>query len=239
MLKRTKDAIYESTVLTRLGGVVGGYSSRRWGDMRQPPERKKFLDKLSGQPHNLIMAEQVHRGKVKVVDDRDLSRVVTGVDGLVGSQSRLMLAVHVADCLPLLAIDKQARVIGVAHAGWRGTLVNIAGNLITTMKKIGGNPNRISVSIGPHIGSCCYDVARSRAEKFARTLGGAVVLPRHGRWYLDLALANYGQLVRSGIKPSNIDLGAICTSCRNDEFYSYRRDTKETFGEILGVIAAS
>lgn len=239
MLKQTRNGIWQSELLLS-AGVVHGYSDRHLGDMRGENHREQFLSGLHLSPANLVSSEQVHGTNVGQVTTHDRGKEMKKTDGLVHKKtnSPMSLAVRVADCVPILAIDPYAFVIGVAHAGWKGTLGDIAGNLIDSMKQLGADTKRMLVSIGPHIGMCCYNVAPDRAGQFARLFASdpRIVSGVGGRPHLDLGYANMQQLQNVGIRKNHIDAAITCTSCQVDTFYSYRKDTTETFGEMLGVI---
>ena len=195
------------------------FTTRNEGDMR----KKKMTD--------AIVAEQVHGNTIAVVSLRDVGKVISNVDGLVSCDA-VRLVVHVADCVPILAHDIHAHVLGAAHAGWKGTFGNIAKNLITSMKALGAEPKNIRVVLGPHIGVCCYDVPRKRAKKFSPN----VVRFESGAWYIDLGRANYVQCIEAGVLPTHISVSDDCTSCQVKRYFSFRKDTKITFGEQMGVI---
>jgi YfiH family protein len=211
------------------------FTTRHDGDMR----KKNMTD--------AIVAEQVHGNTIAVVSLQDVGKVIPNVDGLV-SRDRVRLVVHVADCVPILAHDIHAHILGAAHAGWRGTLGNIAKNLIASMKALGAEPVNIRVTLGPHIGVCCYDVPRNRAKKFSPN----VVRFESGAWYIDLGRANYLQCIEAGVVPPHISVSDQCTACNVDTYFSFRKDlprrpaspnrgeqagTKKTFGEQMGVIS--
>jgi len=179
-----------------------------------------------------IFAQQIHGNTVARVSKDDVGTIIRGADGLVYKKEMrapIFLAVRVADCIPIIAYDSAAQIIGAAHAGWRGTFDTIAQELIIQMCKLGGKIRRIHVSMGPHIGACCYGVDKERAAAFQKKFG------TKGH-YLDLGAINRDILVRMGVISSHILVSDICTSCHNDQYFSYRKDTKETFGEQVGMI---
>lgn len=239
MLKQTRNGIWQSELLLS-AGVVHGYSDRHLGDMREENHREQFLSSLHLSPANLVLGEQVHGTNVGQVTTHDRGKEIRKTDGLVHKKTNgsMSLAVRVADCVPILAVDPYASIIGVAHAGWKGTLGGIAGNLIDRMKQLGVDTKRMLVSIGPHIGMCCYNVASDRAGQFARMFASdpRIMSPTERGLHLDLGYANVRQLRDAGIPADHIDATITCTACQVDTFYSYRKDTRETFGEMLGVI---
>ncbi len=240
MLKQTLDGIYQSNLLLSQVGIVHGYSSRHLGDMRKPEIRERFLSLLPLDPECVVFAEQIHGNTIQIISLADRKKEVPQADGLVHKRNSnvVSLAVRIADCVPLLAVDPRASIIGVAHAGWKGTLGGIATHLIGTMKSVGAKVEQIFVSIGPHIGMCCYSVPEDRAAQFTRVFGGdpRVISRLEGLSHLDIGYVNMRQLLEVGIPVDHIDAAIDCTSCQVDTFYSFRKDTQETFGEILGVI---
>ncbi len=106
------------------------------------------------------------------------------------------------------------------------------------MVAAGCTPGDIRLSIGPHIGMCCYTVPDDRAEVFQKIFGNNEKITARERdgWHLDIGYVNYLQLVNAGIKKEHIDAPVTCTSCQVSEFNSFRKDTKKTFGVQLGII---
>lgn len=213
------------------------FTSRYDGDVR----KKKLSD--------TVFAQQVHGNSIAVASTDDIGHTIPAVDGIVYKRvdtHPVHLAVRVADCVPILAYDSSVGVIGAAHAGWRGTIGNIACNLISVMKQLGAQPKYIHVSMGPHIGLCCYNIKEERALEFQKRFGTnkKLIVQKNGRWYMDIAAINRVQLVDSGIQLGNIEISPICTSCHTETYFSYRKDlprrqagTKETFGEQMGIIS--
>lgn len=211
----------QSQILQNITGLSHEYSLRSDGDMRDEENRKLFV-------HQCILPEQVHGNIVITIVDSSQSKV-SGADGLVTHQTGITLGVLVADCVPLLLVDPKKRIVAAIHAGWKGTLGNIAAVAVVAM---GSSPQDIFVSIGPHIGPCCYTVPRARADCF----NDQCTYYDGADWHLDLGRANRLQLMGAGILSEHIDTPIVCTSCQSDIFYSYRKDSKSTFGEMLGYI---
>lgn len=195
------------------------FTTRRNGDMR----RKHFSD--------TVLGEQVHGEKIAVVRAHDAGKTISRVDGLVTTDS-VRLAVRTADCVPILAYDEERGVIGAAHAGTRGTMLRIAQNLIATMIKLGAQEQHIHVILGPHVGPCCYNVPEDRAKKFSTNVTRRIGV----RWFIDIGKENREQCIHVGIQPKHITLSPECTACNTNKYFSYRKDTKESYGEQMGVI---
>lgn len=236
-----KDAagIYRISLFSNLP-VIAGYSQRGFGDLRLGENRQKFVTAIGRESGNLIMARQIHGVQVPAVTRRDGGRTLDEADGLVYADDKapVILGVTFADCVPILAVDPVARIIGVAHAGWRGTLSGIAGELIHAMSKLGAAASNIYASIGPHIGMCCYSVTPDRVGAFQEKFGrDQKIAARFGTiWHLDIGYVNLLQLFAAGIQKDHIDAPITCTSCQVAEFNSFRKDSKATFGVQLGII---
>jgi polyphenol oxidase len=231
-----KDNYYQSRLLASYPGIIHGYSTRPLGDMRLPHNVSSFLSIFALDASRVAMGKQVHGKLVSMVDQ---ASVVANTDGVMTKTPGLALGVLVGDCVPLLFADPVSRSVAAVHAGWRGTLANISSETIHMMKQQGSSPKDIVVSIGPHIGACCYSIDSHRMNMFQDAYGND---PRMGSfwdnsWHLDLGYINALQLMAVGVSKDHIDAPIMCTSCQIDRFYSYRKDTKETFGEMIGVIA--
>jgi YfiH family protein len=137
------------------------------------------------------------------------------------------LAVLIADCVPMVFFDPLKRVVGVAHAGWRGTLQLIASKTIRTMEKAyGSSPQDVMVGMGPSIGPCCYrvgpEVIVGVEDVFPDQKGHLLHQSEDGGRYLDLWEANLRQLVTAGVERENIEMARQCTCHNPDLFFSYR-----------------
>ncbi len=226
-------------------GMIAGYSTNDWGDMRKPQDRERFLQEFGVGPDSLVWQEQVHGVRVHAVVDANRGQTVRGVDALVAGKPSsglpLVLSVHTADCVPVLLFDPVNQVIGAAHSGWRGTLGHITSASIASMAALGANIADIRVIIGPHIGSCCYAVAKDRIDAFAAEFPDSpdVCVMRDSRWYLDLGSAIRHDCLKAGIRGEHIEgAEALCTG-HTDRFYSFRRTGPPLIGELIGIIGFS
>ncbi|MBI5619580.1 peptidoglycan editing factor PgeF [Candidatus Gottesmanbacteria bacterium] len=243
MLKKTPEGFYQSTLLTGVSGLLHGYTTRAFGGMKNHPEnRRKFFTMLGISTPHMYYAGQVHGNRVVSFRGDRIVEKADNADGLiVDCGSRAILGVFVADCVPILFVDPMKRLVGTVHAGWRGTLGGISTHAVSAMEKLGSDPSRLLVSVGPYIHVCCYDVPKERADKFKDRFDSEshVAVGKNGKWFLDLGQANRLQLIAAGVAPQHIEKSEMCTSCNIDEFFSYRKDSKETFGEIMGIIGFS
>jgi len=243
MLTQTATHFYQSSLLRGVPGITHGFSLRHHGDMRIEKNRIQFLQLLSLSHPHLIMGEQVHGTNVGLVAVSSISPIL-GVDGLMvrrdeGKTGGLGVGVIVADCVPILISAADGTCVAAIHAGWKGTMGNIVGAAVKTMMSNGIEPRDIVAAIGPHIGMCCYDIPEDRAHQFQSLFKNddRAVNKNNGKWYADIGYMNLQQLCRAGVPKENIDFAIMCTSCQTDILYSYRKDSKQTFGEILSVIS--
>lgn len=238
-----------------------GFTTRHEGVSRAPYNSLNLGLNTFDSPHNvqgnrslltrafdikvekLVMVNQCHGTDILVIDEpnQDFAHFQKlQCDGIITNQPGIMIAVGVADCLPLLLLDPQKKVAAALHAGWKGTAGNIAAKGIESLVKIfGSNKTDILASLGPCIKSCCYEVDEPVRKAF--TDGGLdwnnlAVEIGVGKWRLDLAAANRDQLTAAGIPEENIESAPQCVCCQHDWFFSYRRDAGET-GRQAGFIA--
>lgn len=193
--------------------------------------RKTFLNKIGLDYDNLVCAEQVHKAEVAVVTKKDRGKIVAGVDALVTGDINLSIAVFTADCLSVFLYDEYRNTIAVVHAGWRGSRLSIVKETVDIMiEEFGAQPKHMYACFGPAIRGCCYEVG----EEF-RGYFSAGLIERESKLFLDLIAINKQYLLDAGIQPKRIMDSNICTSCRNKDFFSYRKEGK-TCGRTMSVI---
>ena len=193
---------------------------------------ENLLKRLGIAPGRLARLQQVHGGKVVKIDAKTaLSDEISGADGAVTDVKEIALSVRTADCLPILLYDPENNAIGIAHAGWKSTKEKIAKNIIEAMKRnYKSAPSRILTGLGPALRQCCYEVN----SEFLMHFPDSVVKMAH-KHYFDLVGENAEQLIAAGISAKNIFDCGICTACRNNEFFSFRKE-KDKAGRMLSVI---
>jgi purine-nucleoside/S-methyl-5'-thioadenosine phosphorylase / adenosine deaminase len=180
------------------------------------------------------------------VDQRELiwtTKPRRKADAIITNQRGMALAMSFADCMPLMFYDPIERVIGMAHAGWRGTARGIAAATIDAMgEQFGSLPHNIYAGSGPSIGPCCYEVTEEvrrlfigqqefdliptdlRYRNLVRESAVFVVkrLPDCNSLRLDLWETIRNQLLMAGVLPEHIELSEICTNCEKERFFSHR-----------------
>jgi polyphenol oxidase len=229
-------------VSTRLGGVSEGpWASLNLGlrvddDARRVLENRRLLFAAHGLAlDRSVWCKQVHRDAVTVVDDRDAGRGVLSEDGIVDQSDALVtsvpgltLCVTLADCVPVVIYDPVHHVVGLAHAGWGGTVRRIASRTLETMRtRWGSEPARMIAAVGPSVAQADYEVGGDVIEQATTAFGGDVghVLRKdagEATAHFDLWEANALDLEQAGVPRSSIEISGISTAAALDEFYSHR-----------------
>lgn len=202
--------------------------------------RRRFCDALGIEVGSLVIAQQIHGDKIALIKETQAGRgayrhedAIPGADGMITSSRSIALAILTADCVPVLIVDPAREAIGIAHAGWRGTLQKIVAKTILRMNDAFGTESAdCLVSLGPSIGSCCYTVGEDVASQFLQTFGPTTCVAEDK---LHLQRAIEIQLVQVGVEKSNISSAELCTACNLALFYSYRVEGGRT-GRIMSVI---
>ena len=181
--------------------------------------REVFFDQFN---KKTIAAKLVHGNRVTIVDNNSAA-AVEGSDALVTDDSNLVLSITVADCLPLYFYDPTKKVIGLAHAGWRGVENRISLEVVKTFEQnYHSVKSDIQVFIGPHIGACHFEVRDDVAKKFLSW--PEFITERAGKIFIDLAGIVRQQLLDFGVPIENINISSECTYCLSDKYFSFRRD---------------
>lgn len=239
-----------NVVSTRSGGVSQGYLrslnlSFRVGDDEEAviTNRSRFYDVLDVESAMVAQAQLVHGTHIEIVTNQTPCGThlkLPETDGLVTNIPNKALFIPVADCAAVAFFDPKQRVIGLAHAGWRGAVKGVTDQMVKTMQDtFGSNPSDILVGISPSIGPCCYEVKEDLVEIFVN------VFPHHahrfflrqsdGAIHLDMWAFLRWRLVESGVQEGNIECSNLCTACHTDWFYSHRTEHGKT-GRFAGLL---
>lgn len=197
----------------------------------------KFLKHNNLSFENSFFMKQVHGNTISVIDDTS-KNYIENVDGLVTKEKGKTLIVFTADCVPVVMYDQKEGIIGAAHAGYKGILLGVVEGLIEKMKERGSQTENISVCIGPSIRGCCYDVQKERVEQFEKKypMFKNIISQKNKKHFLSLDNVVLQILLKNRIKQKNITVDPDCTSCLEDKYFSYRKNTKETYGEFITTI---
>ncbi|ABG32986.1 peptidoglycan editing factor PgeF [Roseobacter denitrificans] len=199
--------------------------------------RKRVSDAMEVAPECLIGVHQVHSAEAATVNQP--RQDTTRADALVTATPGIAISVLTADCQPVLFADKDAGVIGAAHAGWRGALDGILEATVDAMIEQGAQRDKIIAVIGPSISQAAYEVGpeffdtfMSQDEQYARFFAGGA----EGRMQFDLPGFGLHRLREAGI--GHAEWTRHCTYADPDRFYSYRRSTHAKEADYGRLIAA-
>ena len=233
---------------TRAGGVSdgvyaslnGGVGSRDAAE-RVAENRTRMAAALAVMPERLLTAYQVHSPEVVTVERPWSHDARPRADAMVTRTPMLALGITTADCGPVLFADTEARVIGAAHAGWRGALAGVLEATVAAMERLGAKRGRIAAALGPTIRQPSYEVGQDLVDRFlAADPANArffVAAERPGHAQFDLPAFIVSQLERAGVGVAE-DIGC-CTYADPERFYSYRRTThrrEEDYGRHINAI---
>ncbi len=233
----------QDSVLAVTSTKAEGDLSFKWGTngTKVIQNRKHFFNELKVSLDNLVACDQPHGNNILTVDKESLGRGayakdwLLGFDGFVTKENEVILGIETADCVPIFMFDPISRVVGLAHAGWRGVISNISQNLVTAAMKLGCSKENILILIGPHIKSCCFEVQSDLIEIFSAQYSNALKI-KQGNTFIDLSAVVMEQLSNLGIPEKNVIVSTDCTCCQPNKYYSFRRDKKDCEGSMLSII---
>lgn len=195
--------------------------------------RKRFFQKQDIDPERVVGAEIVHGAKVVIVSDTTQT-MISGADTLITKVENIFLSVTVADCMPVFFYDPVAKIIGIAHVGWKGMLLDITEKTVEALKKCGSKRENIYVEIGPCIQKDHFEIQKKDEHLFS--MYRECVLYRENKVFVDLPRIVRIQLKRKGLTPNHITQSSLCTFCEADTFFSFRRDKPEKIEAMVAVI---
>jgi YfiH family protein len=234
-------------VFTRRGGVSPGpWSSLNVGGLvGDDPQRVHYNRVLSFQaldrdPRSIYDVWQVHGNKVVCTDShRPPEEAHLKADAILTDRPQVTLFMRFADCVPILLYDPVSKVVGLAHAGWKGTIKGVVLETIKTMREVyGSKSENLLAAIGPSIGPHHYEVGSEVAVEVHRAFASDaedLLLEDHGSVHFDLWAANRLHLEQSGVR--NIETANICTACHLEDWYSHRGESGKTgrFGALIAL----
>jgi len=244
----------EHAIFTRRGGL----SQDPWtslnvgGTVGDDPDhviqnRQKAFGAVRRQPETIYDVWQVHSREVVCTDEpRPAGKQHLKADAILTDQPSVSLFMRFADCVPILLADPKQGVVGLVHAGWKGTTLRVAEAAVKKMHdQYGSKPADIMAGIGPSIGAHHYPVGQdvienvvqcfgSQAHRYLFNLDGGTWKDGNFQAKFDLWAANKAILEESGV--SAIEVSGLCTACHTDDWYSHRAEHGKTgrFGAIIG-----
>lgn len=234
-------------IVTRRGGVsrapyeslnVGGTVGDDAESVRQ--NRIKTFTALDRRVESIFDVWQVHGTKVAIGDaPRRPDAPHEQADAILTDQPSVTLFMRFADCVPILLYDPVRQVIGLAHAGWKGTVLGTVREAIQAMHShYGTDPAGLLAAIGPSIGPDHYEVGPDVISEVKRVFGddsaGLLSSNHHGQ-HLDLWAANRLWLEVEGVR--QIEVAGVCTACHTEDWFSHRAEHGRTgrFGAVLAL----
>ena len=240
---------------TRLGGVsdmpanalsLAGFNDDRAENILE--NRRRFLKLFPGN-WSLAGCWQVHGADVRVVPTAEDAKPAENqlgdtvyCDVIVSNAIHVLAGVKTADCVPILIGDPVTRAFAAVHAGWRGTLASaVLAGIQRLNDEYGARPEDLCVAIGASAGPCCYEVGAEVIDAFIKRFQDGEKLftkTRSGHAKVDLLKANQDQLMAVGVRKERIHVAPICTMCRTDLFFSYRKEKSVNgkVGRLMAVI---
>lgn len=241
------------TLQTRHGLVTrhGGVSPDPWGSLnvggtvgddlaRVHQNRILSFEALGCEPRSIFDVWQVHSADVVCARaPRPVDESLRQADIILTDQPNVTLFMRFADCVPILLHDPRQGVIGVAHAGWMGTLRGVAGSTVEAMKRnYGSNPADIIAGIGPSIGPDHYEIGADVILQVMQKHGDEAELflkSHNGKIHFNLWEANRVALEHAGVE--HIEVCGICTACHTQDWFSHRAEKGRTgrFGALISL----
>lgn len=201
--------------------------------------RRLILRETGFREEDFVSVKQVHGDHVLYVDASLKGRgfynydtAVDDTDALFTDEKGILMATFYADCLPLAIFHPKLKLLGLAHAGWKGTYQNIGASLIRAMQERHDfEPKELWCATGAAIGSCCYQVDKDFYQRFLEKYDEAADWffgGEPGKYRFDNEKANVALLKKAGVKRENISVLGLCTACHDDLFFSYRKGAGRT-----------
>lgn len=209
--------------------------------------RKKIAHDLQIPLNRWVFSEQIHSNRIEKITEKDcgsgtlsLDNAIKATDGMYTKESNILLASLYADCVPLYFFSSTKQIVGVAHAGWKGTIQLIGPKMIEIWTKDEKVPlHSIYAAIGPSISQGCYEVDDHVINKVKDVIQGNYELlftkNSDNKYLLNLKQLNKQLLINAGLKEEQIFTSDYCTYKENDLFFSYRRQNKT--GRMMSFIA--
>jgi YfiH family protein len=234
-------------VFTRQGGV----SPEPWGslnvggtvgdDLERVKRNRHLSFRAVGRaPESIFDVWQVHSADVVCARaPRPENESLRQADVILTDRSEVSLFMRFADCVPILAHDPRSGVVGIAHSGWMGTLRDVPGAMVNTMKKeYNSNPADIVACIGPSIGPDHYEIGADVILQVMQKFGDdseQVLKSINGKIHFDLWKTNEILLERAGV--GRIEVAGVCTACHTEDWFSHRAEKGRTgrFGALIAL----
>ena len=222
------------------GIIAHGITTRSCGDMSPVAGKDNYQRMASilfqSDPKTIFVCRQIHGNNIYKPEKR--CAYPPEADALITNRKGITLSIFTADCLPIFILDPEKEVIGLVHAGWRGTMARIGQKTLLEMKKIyQTNPKDCIIGIGTGICGKCYEIGATVVEYMLKEFASftSFLQQKNGKNLLDISSLNKQQFKEAGVLEKNISVCKYCTAENNSLFYSYRMEG-ENAGRMMSVL---
>ena len=217
--------------LSSVPGLVHGFGQRGGPEPETREETSVCVRAALNGAGRLLLMRQVHGATVVTAPWEGTPEA----DAAVATDPGLLVGISTADCLPVLLVDPRRRAVAAVHAGWRGAASRVVARAVEALIAGGSRPADLVAALGPGIGPCCYEVGEELRAAFGPGADAFFRPGPGGRSHLDVRAANVRQLEDAGVRPGGVHHVEDCTSCREDLYYSYRREGPGT-GRMISFV---
>jgi len=240
---------YRPTIFSSFTNLIAAQSTRHGGVSPEPfaslnlglssgderehvlENRRRFFGSLGIDPTEVALGFQVHGDSILLAREPGN---YDSYDAFITNQKNVFVAVSVADCTPVLIYDAATGVVAAIHAGWKGTMKQIAAQTLQAMQThFGSQPAACYAYVGTCISECAFEVDADVADCFEDRFKRFDTVP--GKYFVDLKQANRAQLVAAGVPENQIEVSPYCTVTHVQDYFSYRKEGKRS-GRMMAVI---
>ncbi len=244
------DSLTDSRLVHAVFSRHGGVSPRPWHSLnvggtvgdegeRVAENRRRIFSVMDRDPDSLYDVWQIHSARYVIAREPRRKKPYHQADAILTDVPGVTLLMRFADCVPIMLYDPFHQVIGLAHAGWLGTVRGVARSAVRGMiEHFSSDPAEIRAALGPSIGPDHYEVGADVISAVRNAFPGKANLYLNSNGdstYFDLWVANLDQLKEMGIR--QVELAGICTACHSGDWYSHRAENGVTgrFGALIGL----
>lgn len=221
--------------------VQSGFSDRQDGQMRysilgiEPglTNQSRFFSNLGLGMYPIARFFGCHGNEIEIINKNNFQTSIRNVDGFVTKEKKIILTATAGDCLLIYFYDQVNQVIGLAHAGWRGVVGEIAINTVKKMQELGSIPGNIKVFVGPHLQKHHFNFKADILNNFLK-YKDLVEVADTENYQVSLGEIVQRQLESVGVKKENIRISSECTFCEKEKYFSYRRDKSNPVQVMVG-----
>ena len=238
---------------TKFGGVsTGFYESMNLAfrnDLKQNviQNYKIICEAINCNYKNVVFSDQIHQDKIYKVTKDDVGKGflkttdICGYDALITNEPEIVLSTFYADCVPIFILDPIKKAIGVAHSGWKGTVLEIGKKTILKMQEeYEIDPKDLIIGIAPSISLCCFQVDTPVVKIFKESIPFSEKFifndKEEGKFKIDLQNIIKKSILSTGVLEKNIEISGLCTMCNSDIFFSHRVMGNDR-GSLAGIIS--